>query len=111
MKLLIIVTHKENANTLEAALVDKKYFLTRMETRGGFLKKKNSTFLLGAKDKQVDEILEVVKKICKAKEEFVAAPAFGSTVAGDLSATNGVAKVKTGGATVFVVCLEKLVKI
>ena len=47
MKLAIIITQKEDSKKLEEALVDKNYQLTKLDSAGGFLKKKNYTFLVG----------------------------------------------------------------
>ena len=77
MKLVVIVTNKANEKDLEETLVKKNLPLTRLDSRGGFLKQKNTTFILGVDEDKIDEIMKIVKKVCKTEEEFVAGPASG----------------------------------
>lgn len=112
MKLVVIVTHKDKEKELEKELVSKNLPLTRLESRGGFLKQKNSTFLLGVEENKVEEIMEVVKQVCKTKEELVAAPAPAIPDPGEASLPlNGSTKIKVGGATVFVADIDKFMKV
>ncbi len=111
MKLVVIVTHKENEKELEEVLVKKNLPLTRLDSRGGFLKQKNTTFILGVEEEKIDEIMGIVKKVCKTKEEFMAAPATAVPDPGDGLPLNSSTKVKVGGATVFVADVDKFLKV
>jgi uncharacterized protein YaaQ len=111
MKLVIIITHKENSKNLEEALVKEKFQFTKLETIGGFLRKKNITYLLGAKDNQVELVLKTIKKTCKTHEEIVGSPWFTTGQPGEVLIPNGQTKVKVGGATVFVVKTDKFIKV
>lgn len=110
MKLLLIITHEESAHDVQDALVKKKYSLTEFESKGGFLKKKNVTFLTAVKDEKVDEVVKIVKKHAKTKEEAISAPLFsGMDVEGMLS-SSATATITVGGATIFVLPLDKMIK-
>lgn len=109
MKLVIIVTQKEDSKKLEEALVENKYQLTKIDSSGGFLKKKNYTFLVGISDEKLNDLLELVKSICKKRKEVVTTPDFGDSL-GETLITNG-AKVQEGGATVFVTEVSKFMKV
>lgn len=111
MKLLVIITPKENTKKLKAELVAGNFSLTKLISEGGFLEKKNTTFLVGVEDEKIDKALEIIKKNCEAKEKVISAPAYMS--AGMESGLNvaGATKVKVGGATIFIVNVERLIKI
>ncbi|MBU1118537.1 cyclic-di-AMP receptor [Patescibacteria group bacterium] len=111
MKLLIVITHEENAEDLESTFVEKKIHFTKLESKGGFLKQKNSTFLLACKKEQVDPIIELIKNKAKQKEETVSAPLFTGTDVESIMSSSSTVTVTVGGATILVVPLEKLIKI
>ena len=46
MKLVIAITHSEDAGSLVDALTDKEYRVTRLHSTGGFLKQNNATVLV-----------------------------------------------------------------
>lgn len=109
MKLVIIITQREDSKKLGEALVENNYQLTKLDSSGGFLKKKNHTFLVGLNDEKLDDLLELVKSICSKRKEVVTAPDFGGML-GETLITNG-AKVQEGGATIFVTEVSKFMKV
>ncbi len=111
MKLIFIVAHKENSKELEEVLVEKQHHFTKLETTGGFLQRKNTTYLMGVEDERVDDVLAIVKKTCKTYEEVVGQPVFTAGQPGDMLIPDGQTKIQVGGATIFVVKAEKFIKI
>ncbi len=61
MKLLIAVLWDEDAETAVPALVERGLRVTRVASTGGFLRRGNTTLLLGVEDSQVKEAIEVLK--------------------------------------------------
>ena len=61
MKMLLAIVHNEDAPLLINELNEKKYFVTKLATTGGFLKKGNTTLLLGIEDEKVDAVCEIIK--------------------------------------------------
>ena len=61
MKMLLAIVHNEDAPLLINELNEKKYFVTKLATTGGFLKKGNTTLLLGIEDEKVDEVCDIIK--------------------------------------------------
>lgn len=111
MKLLVIITHEDSAKDVQDALIKNKYSVTQLESKGGFLKKKNSTFITAVKETDTEAVIEIVKENARTKEETISAPLFsGTDVEGMLSST-ATAKITVGGATIFVLPLDKMVKI
>ena len=111
MKLLVIITPKENTKKLKAELVAGNFSLTKLTSEGGFLEKKNTTFLVGVEDEKMDKALEIVEKNCKTGEKVISAPAYMSAGMESGMNVDDATKIRIGGATVFVVNVEKMVKI
>jgi uncharacterized protein YaaQ len=62
MKLLIFVTEDAHADTTVDALVEQGLRVTRLATTGGFLRRGNTTLLVGVEDNQVERTIDIVKK-------------------------------------------------
>jgi uncharacterized protein YaaQ len=62
MKLLIFVTEDAQADSTVDALVEQGLRVTRLATTGGFLRRGNTTLLVGIEDNQVERTIGLVKK-------------------------------------------------
>jgi uncharacterized protein YaaQ len=62
MKLLIFVTDDAHADDTVDALVEQGLRVTRLATTGGFLRRGNTTLLVGVEDTQVERTLGIVRK-------------------------------------------------
>jgi len=71
LKLVIAILKDEQASRVLDALVASEYRATRINTAGGFLKKGNSTLLIGVEDEQVDEVLNIIKGKAPGTTAFV----------------------------------------
>ncbi|NQV13100.1 MAG: cyclic-di-AMP receptor [Parcubacteria group bacterium] len=111
MKLLIIITHQKNTKQLEEEFIKQKIQFTKMETTGGFLRKKNYTYFVGIEDNKVESILQITKKTCRSQDEIAESPWFVEGQPGEVVIPEGQTKVKVGGATIFVTNTDKFVKI
>jgi uncharacterized protein YaaQ len=110
MKLAIIIVQKEDSRKLEDALIFGKYQLTRFESFGGFLKKKNSTFFVGVEDEKLEKLLDLIKKTCRTRKEMVTSAMPFTPGLGETLITDGT-KIQIGGAIIFVMEVEKLIKV
>ncbi len=109
MKLVIAIVNDEDANKLLDSLTENKHRVTKLATTGGFLKAGNTTFLIGTEDDKVDAVMDIIKEKCETRKQVATSPA-------PVSGTTGVyvphpIEVNVGGATVFVVDVEKHFKI
>lgn len=111
MKLVIIITHQKNTEQLEEEFIKQKIQFTKMETMGGFLRKKNMTYYVGVEDKQVEEIVELTKKNCRGQEEIAETPWFVTGQPEEMVIPESQTKVKVGGATIFVLDVNEMIKI
>ena len=105
MKLVTAIVHNEDAAALTDALLEKEYRATRVNSSGGFLKQGNATILVGVEDDQVDAVLELISANCHARKQFVN-PMPPIMEPGEFYMPYPV-EVEVGGATVFVIPVER----
>jgi len=105
MKLVVAIISKQDAEQTVEALTKADFRTTRLDSVGGFLKEKNSTLLVGVEAKQVDAVLSVIGQTAKSHtEQLTPTPAMGGP--GDFFLADPV-EVSVGGATVFVVDVDR----
>jgi len=109
VKLLVAIVHHEDAGALVDALLDREYRATRLASSGGFLKQSNATVILGVDDDQVETVLEIVRETCHARTQVVN-PMPPIMEPGEFFMPYPL-EVEVGGATVFVLPVERYERI
>ena len=61
MKLIIAVVQNEDADAVVDALLENDFRATRLASTGGFLRRGNTTIMIGVQDNQVDHVIEVLR--------------------------------------------------
>lgn len=107
MKLIMAVIQDNDAGRLMEALSRKKFGLTRLASTGGFLRSGNTTLMIGVEDERVDELLSIIEKTCKPRKKIVTPLPAGPA---DAYVPYPV-EVTVGGATLFILDVERFVKI
>lgn len=111
MKLIIAIVSKEDESIVAKELTKGGFFSTRLATKGGFLTKGNTTFLIGTHESKVDKAIDIIKKYSKERKEVCPYPV-GSSEIGEFSMNSmHVHEVIVGGATVFVMDVERFEKV
>lgn len=64
MKLMLIIVRDDDADQVTQELIQSEFRVTRMASTGGFLRRGNSTLLVGVEDNQVDTITDLLKRVC-----------------------------------------------
>jgi uncharacterized protein YaaQ len=105
VKLVVAVVHNEDAGALVDALLDKEYRATRLHSSGGFLKQSNATVILGVEDASIDDVLGVIRETCHARTQVVN-PMPPIMEPGEFFMPYPL-EVEVGGATVFVLPVER----
>lgn len=109
MKLIIAVIQDEDANKVSNELRDKDFGLTKLASTGGFLSSGSTTLLIGVEKEKVDEALSIINKSCKIRKKVTTMP-----IPSAYSASSGfiprTMEVSIGGATIFVVDVDKFEK-
>jgi uncharacterized protein YaaQ len=104
MKLIMAIVQDKDSNRLANEFIDANIRATKLSSTGGFLKAGNSTFIIGIEDERVDEALELIKKTCQSRKQYVSTP-----MSLDVSLDGQVpypVEVEVGGSTVFVLPVE-----
>jgi uncharacterized protein YaaQ len=105
MKMVIAVVQDKDSNRLSNALIQAGFRSTKLASTGGFLKAGNTTFLIGMEDDRVSEVFQVIRNNCKVRDQLVTpvSPMGGTTD----SYIPFPVEVQVGGATVFVLPIER----
>lgn len=61
MKLIIAVVQNKGADDVIDALVAAEYRATRFASTGGFLRRGNTTVMIGVQDHQVDHVVDIIR--------------------------------------------------
>lgn len=109
MKLIIAIIHDEDTPNLIDALNEEGYRVTKLASTGGFLKSGNTTLIIGVDDEKVNPVLKIIEEECKTREQIVLSTAPASIEAGGFMPYP--VEVEVGGAIVFVLDVDKFIKI
>lgn len=113
MKMIVAVVRDEFAAPLTEGLTRKGFGATKLASTGGFLKAGNTTFLIGVPAGQLEDVMVIIRTACPSRK----------SIGGDLTFAEGALKsaaagagqisqaVEVGGATVFVLDVERMVKV
>ncbi len=94
MKLIIAIIQDEDASEVISHLNEAKFQVTRLSTKGGFLRAGNTTIMTG-----VEGALKIIEENSKARTQYATLPSSCGAMHGLILAP---IEVKVGGATVFV---------
>ena len=107
MKLIIAIVHDDDASRVMEELNNQGFRVTRMCSSGGFLKAGNTTMLIGVDEEGVDKVLSIIESKSKTRKETVNT---AMTSAASLGYMSYPIEVTVGGATVFVIEIDRFVK-
>jgi uncharacterized protein YaaQ len=107
MKLIIAIVSNDDSSSLMKELVKRRYFVTKLASSGGFLKKGNTTLMIGAKAEDVDSIVKIITDFSRTRNELV--PSSLISEYGIIQSTP--IEVTVGGATLFIIDVVDFKKI
>lgn len=105
-KLIIAIIRENDSNRLIDALISRSYPATKLSSSGGFLRRGNSTLLIGVEAEEVEDVLSVIRENCHSHVETVVPP----SVVPSHGFTPSPMEVRIGGAVVFVLDVERFEK-
>ncbi len=94
LKLIIAIVQDEYISKVIKTLMENKIRTTKLSSTGGFLKSGNTTLFIGVEDDKVDEVVELIRKQCASKK-----------------VKSGNDEITVGGANLFVMDIDKYMKI
>ena len=109
MRLIIAVVQARDADGLLDRLTARGFRATQINSAGGFLRERNVTLLVGVQEAYVAEVLRLIKQSCHARTQFVN-PLMPIVEPGESYVANPI-EVQVGGATVFVLGVERYERI
>lgn len=109
MKLIIAVIQNEDVGRLLDALQKEGVMATKLATSGGFLRTGNTTLMIGVEDDQVDRVIEIISQKCKTRRQVISSPMPSNPSSGVYIPYP--IEVTIGGATIFILNVERFEKI
>jgi uncharacterized protein YaaQ len=107
MKLILAIVSNDDAHSVTQALNKADFIVTRLATSGGFLRAGNTTLIIGTDEDKVEQCIEVIGKESQRRIEIVP-----STASYDIGRyASFPIEVQVGGATIFVLDVDKFVKL
>lgn len=106
MKLVIAIVNSDDAGDVGSELLQNGFPATKMASTGGFLRMGNTTFLVGVPEHDVDGVIEIIRKNSSKRMQLVSN---SNAYSADNIAQN--VQVTVGGATVFVIDVDRFVKL
>jgi len=107
MKMILAVIDKDDAPGVMHHLIKEGYSITKLSTSGGFLRSGNITILMGVDDDRTQGAIDIIKEHSKSRNMQM--PFMPGNEMGYLPSMP--VEVSVGGATVFVMNVEKFEKI
>jgi uncharacterized protein YaaQ len=109
MKLLLVVVQDRGARRLHEALVAAGVGCTALASCSGLLRESSQTLLVPVADEQVEAVVELVRRHARPREQTVLLPAVDLRAFADPASQ--VETIQVGGAQVFVLALEQVVRV
>lgn len=103
MKLVIAIVNRDDANTVTQNLTKQGFYSTKLASSGGFLLAGNVTLLVGVAEEKVQQVIDVIREHSHSRKQMIPAT---SEIGMNYIPTMPV-EVTVGGATVFVVDVER----
>lgn len=108
MKLVVAIVQDQDVSSLVDDLTASEFRVTKLASTGGFLKAGNTTLLIGVEDNEVEDVMDIVRSNCETRE--ITTSLLTVTMPGDTYVPYPL-EVKIGGANIFVLDVEKHIKI
>jgi uncharacterized protein YaaQ len=99
MKLIMCVIDDMDIHALLDDLSEGGFQATKLASSGGFLRRGNTTLLIGIDDDKKDDVLRLIRKVCKPRKQMVP---MAPILAAEESIVPVDVMIRMGGATVFV---------
>ena len=108
MKLLIGIINSDDSSDLLSEITKASFRATKLATSGGFLRAGNVTVLVGVEDERVDELVSIFEKCCSKRVQTVpTVPAF----IGEGFLNTAPVQITIGGATIFIIDVDRYIKL
>ncbi|MCL5997134.1 MAG: cyclic-di-AMP receptor [Chloroflexi bacterium] len=100
--MVMAIVQADDAPVISESLVAAGYRVTRIATTGGWLRRENTTLLLGVDDERVNHVIRVLQGTARRRTTYISMPLLMPGVQ-----NAEMTEVEIGGATVFVLDVEQ----
>lgn len=112
MKMIYAIIDDADKNTVVDELTNQHFSVSILNTTGGFLRRGNATLLIGTENEKVDEVIAIIKQECGQRKQLIHhAPYIPVGCTGVNTYTSIPIQIDAGGATIFVVDVERFEKV
>ncbi len=107
MKLVLAIINHDDASAVTNALTKQGFSSTKLATTGGFLMAGNTTILVGVDEEKVEAVIDIIKEQSHSRELMI--PMTAGSGYGYYPSMP--VEVVVGGATIFVVDIERFERV
>ena len=107
MKLIFAIVSNDDSSMVLSALTKADFYATKLATTGGVVKAGNSSFICGVVDDNVDRVIEFISRQSRRRSQLV--PSATTMDVGMY--TSFPVEVTVGGATIFVLNVDRFEKV
>lgn len=107
MKLVIAIVNRDDVNTVTQNLAKEGFYSTKLASSGGFLLAGNITLLVGVEEKNVQNVIDIIREYSHSRKQMIPA----TTEMGMGYMPTLPVEVTVGGATIFVVDVERFERV
>lgn len=109
MKLVFAIVHDEDGHKVMDELNKNGFSVTKLCSSGGFLKAGNTTLLAGVEEDKVDLVIGIIEKKSKSRKQVLNSSMSPNGMGGMFMPYP--VEVVVGGATIFVLDVERFEKV
>ena len=109
MKLVFAIVSNDDGNTVMRELNKEGFSVTKMASTGGFLRAGNTTLLVGTEEEKVEPCINIIEKHSAKRKQVVFSPE--PYIGGTAGYASLPSEIEVGGATIFVVDVERFEKV
>ena len=107
MKLLFAIVDREDANAVVRNLSHRGFSSTKLATTGGFLMAGNVTIMVGVDEEKVQTVIDIIREHSHSRKQMI--PTTTEMSYGYYPSMP--VEVVVGGATIFVVDIERFERV
>ncbi len=107
-KMIFAVLQGDDYENVVRALNENGFFVTLLNSSGGFLRRRNVTIMIGVGADRLEAALKILKERAGHRQEEIYQPAILGD--GSLSSPMVPIKVSCGGITVFIMDMDRIEK-
>ena len=107
MKLILAIINRDDAGAVTQNLTKQGFSSTKLSTTGGFLMSGNVTILVGVDEEKVQEVIDIITEQSHSRRQMI--PTTTEMSYGYYPSMP--VEVTVGGATIFVVDIERFERV